>query len=304
METADDAGVYRVTDDLAIINTVDFFTPIVDDPYTFGAIAVANALSDVYSMGGVPLTALNLVMWDKTLPEEVLGEILRGGVETLQRARCVLVGGHSVDAPELMYGVAVTGTVHPKRFVRNCDAQAGDVLILTKPLGVGILTTAAKYDDITVDDLRPAVDSMLTLNDASAEVMVAFGAHASTDVTGFGLLGHAYGMAKRSDVALEITAGQVPVFDGVFDLIRRETRTRAPRLNRAYVGDRLRFDDGVSDEWRQLLLEAETSGGLVLAFPPDRAASALDELRRRGARSAAVIGRVVAGEGGGIRVIP
>jgi len=304
METADDAGVYRLTDEVALVNTVDFFTPIVDDPYTFGAIAVANALSDLYSMGGKPLTALNLVMWDKTLPDEVLGEILRGGAETLQRAHCALVGGHSVDAPELMYGVALTGTVHPARIVRNCDAQTGDVLILTKPLGVGILATAAKYDEIAPEALQPAIDSMLTLNDVSAGVMLDLGAHASTDVTGFGLLGHLYEMAKGSGKALEISVQRVPVLDGVLSLIRQGTRTRAPRLNRAYIGEGLQFDEDVPEEWRQLLLEAETSGGLVLAFPPNRAAAALEELRRRGVSFASVIGQVTDGPPGVVRVLP
>lgn len=304
METADDAGVYRLRDEVALVHTVDFFTPIVDDPYTFGAIAVVNALSDVYAMGGTPLTALNVVLWDKTLPEAVLGEILRGGAETLQRAGCVLVGGHSVEAPELMYGVAVTGTVHPRHLLRNNGAQPGDLLLLTKPLGVGVLTTAAKYDEIAEEELQPAIASMLTLNDVSAEVMLAFGAHASTDVTGFGLLGHLFEMAKGSGVAAEVWAHRVPVLDKVLELIRRETRTRAPRLNRAYLGEALHIETSVPQEWRQLLLEAETSGGLLVAFPPERAEAALGELHRRGVRTAALIGKLFAGEPGTLHVLP
>lgn len=304
METSDDAGIYLLADDLAIINTVDYFTPIVDDPFTFGAIAVTNGLSDVYSMGGVPRTALNIVLWDKTLPPWVLNEILRGGAETLHRAGCALVGGHSVEATELMYGVAVTGTVHPQRFVRNCDAVVGDVLILTKPLGVGILATAAKYDEIRDDQLQPAIDSMLALNDAAAEVMREYGARASTDITGFGLLGHAHEVAKGSGVAIEIHAEHAPILDHVLTLIAQDTRTRASRTNREFLGDYLAFDAGVSVEWQQALLEAETSGGLLLAFPPERADAALVALRSRGCSHAAIVGRVVEGRAGALRVMP
>lgn len=303
-ETADDAGVYLVRDDLALVHTVDFFTPIVDDPFTFGAIAVVNALSDVYAMGGQPLTALNILLWDKTLPEEVLGEILRGGAETLHRAGCVLVGGHSVEAPELMYGVAVTGTVHPHRILRNRDAHSEDLLILTKPLGVGILTTAAKYDEISEKELQPALTSMLTLNDISAEVMRTLGAHASTDVTGFGLLGHLFEMAKGSGLAAEVWIHQIPVLDKALELIRLETHTRASRQNRAYLGETLHVDASVPEEWRHLLLEAETSGGLLIAFPPERAETALAELHRRGVPSAALIGKLFAGQPGSLHVLP
>jgi selenide,water dikinase len=304
METSDDAGVYLVSEDLAIIQTVDYFTPIVDDPYTFGAIAVANSLSDVYAMGGAPLSALNIVLWDASLPSYVLGDILRGGAETLMKARCALVGGHSADSPELMYGASVLGTARPQQIVRNCTARPGDALLLTKPLGVGVLATAAKFDDIRPDQLQPAVDSMLMLNEAAADVMRQFGARAATDVTGFGLVGHAFEMAKGSAVGVRLFAEQVPVLDGVLDLIRSGTATRAPRANSAFVGEHLHFGEGVPQERRPLLLEAETSGGLLIAVAPETAQPALDALRSRGCTYAAHVGVVESGPPGSVCVEP
>ena len=301
-ETADDAGVYRLSDDIAIINTVDYFTPIVDDPYTFGAIAVTNSLSDVYSMGGVPRTALNIVLWDKTLPTSALGDILRGGAETLQKAGCTLVGGHSVEAPELMYGTAVTGVVHPDQFVRNCDARVGDALVLSKPLGVGILATAAKFDKIRFDQLQPAIDGMTLLNNGAGEVLREFGAHAATDITGFGLLGHAHEMAEGSGLAIEIHADSVPALDLVLEQIADGIHTAACGTNKEYLGDAIAFDDSVTPEWRQLLMEAETSGGLLLSVDPSQADDVVDALKLKGCAQAAVVGRVIEGESGRIEV--
>ncbi|MBT3269398.1 selenide, water dikinase SelD [Candidatus Poribacteria bacterium] len=301
-ETADDAGVYRLSDDLAIINTVDYFTPIVDDPYTFGVIAVTNSLSDVYSMGGVPRTALNIVLWDKTLPTSALGDILRGGADTLHKAGCALVGGHSVEAPELMYGTAVTGVVHPDEFVRNCDAQVGDTLILSKPLGVGILTTSAKYDKISAAQLQPAIDSMSMLNDGAGEVLREFGAHAATDITGFGLLGHAHEMAAGSGLAIELHADAVPALDHVIEQIGQGVYTMVCGTNKEYLGDAIAFDDGVAPEWQQLLMEAETSGGLLLSVEPGKAADVVEGLKMKGCSQAAVVGRVIDGESGRIEV--
>ena len=301
-ETADDAGVYRLTDDLAIINTVDYFTPIVDDPYTFGVVAVTNSLSDVYSMGGVPRTALNIVLWDKTLPTSALGDILRGGADTLHKAGCALVGGHSVEAPELMYGTAITGVVHPDEFVRNCDAKVGDALVLSKPLGVGILTTSAKFDKIRPDQLQPAIDSMCMLNSGAGEVLREFSAHAATDITGFGLLGHAHEMAAGSGLAMEIHASAAPVLDMVIDQIGQGIHTQASQTNKEYLGDKVQFDDGVPPEWRQLLLEAETSGGLLMAVDPATADDVVEALKLKGCSQAAVVGAVVDGESGHITV--
>ncbi len=301
-ETADDAGVYRLSDDIAIINTVDYFTPIVDDPYTFGVVAVTNSLSDVYSMGGVPRTALNIVLWDKTLPTRALGDILRGGADTLHKAGCTLVGGHSVEAPELMYGTAVTGVVHPDQFVRNCDAKVGDALVLSKPLGVGILTTAAKFDKIRFDQLQPAIDGMTMLNSGAGEVLREFGAHAATDITGFGLLGHAHEMAAGSGLTIEIHADSVPALDLVIEQIGAGIYTQASGTNKEYLGDTISFDDAVTPEWRQLLMEAETSGGLLMSVDPGQADKVVEALKLKGCSQAAVVGRVIEGESGRIEV--
>ncbi len=292
-ETSDDAGVYRLTDDLAIINTVDYFTPIVDDPYTFGAIAATNSLSDVYSMGGVPKTALNIVYWPKDrLDLEILGEILRGGAEKVKEAGAVLVGGHTVDAPELMYGLAVTGVVHPQQIARNYGAQPGDVLILTKRLGVGILTTGLKMKKISDDVLSRVVESMTRLNRTASEVMQKYGVHACTDITGYGLLGHGFEMANGNGVRLEIFAEKVPHFDEAPQLVKKGIYTRAYRANSEFLGDRVTFAPSVSEEMRHILLEAETSGGLLIALPEANANDALAELHNRDCPEAAVIGRV------------
>jgi len=292
-ETSDDAGVYRLTDDLAIINTVDYFTPIVDDPYTFGAIAATNSLSDVYSMGGVPKTALNIVYWPKDrLDLEILGEILRGGAEKVKEAGAVLVGGHTVDAPELMYGLAVTGVVHPQQIARNYGAQPGDVLILTKRLGVGILTTGLKFDKLSDDALPLVVESMTRLNRTASEVMQKYGVHACTDITGYGLLGHGFEMANGNGVRLEIFAEKVPHFDEAPQLVKKGIYTRAYRANSEFLADYVTFAPSVSEEMRHILLEAETSGGLLIALPEANANDALAELHERDCPEAAVIGRV------------
>ena len=224
IETSDDAGVYQLTEDLAIINTTDYFTPIVDDPYTYGAIAATNSLSDVYSMGGVPKTALNITYWPKDqLDFEILGEILRGGAEKVKEAGAVSLGGHTVTSKELMYGLAVTGIVHPDRVVRNFGAKPGDGLILTKQLGTGILTTGLKFDKVSDDVLPQIVESMGRLNASASEVMQKHGVHACTDITGFGLLGHGSEMAQGNDVRLEIFADKVPYFDDAPRLVKKKT---------------------------------------------------------------------------------
>ena len=303
METSDDAGVYQLSDEIAVVNSVDYFTPIVDDPRMFGEIAAANALSDIYAMGAVPQTALNIVYWNKNLPIEILSEILLGGSLQLERAGCALVGGHSVEASELMYGMAVTGSVHPKRFKRNRGARAGDILILTKPLGVGVLTTAAKFNMITEAELQPAIDSMRQLNDAAGFVLQEYEGRAATDVTGYGLAGHGYEMASASEAALEFDAERLPVLPLALELIRKGVKTRAPKTNAAYIGKNLKTARGVSKAARQLFLEAETSGGLLIAFPPDRAAAALEALHERGCVYAAEVGRVVEAPASGVSLL-
>jgi selenide,water dikinase len=291
--TADDAGVVRLRDDLALVQTVDFFTPIVDDPYDFGRIAAANALSDVYAMGAEPLSALNLVAFPlERLGPVVLGEILRGGDDVVRAAGALLVGGHSIDDPEPKYGLAVTGTVHPDELLTNAGGRAGDALVLTKPLGVGAIATALKRgrgDGL----LGPAVEVMTTLNAEAARAARAAGAHAMTDVTGFGLLGHLGELAAASGVAAEVDASAVPVIDGVEDLLRGDDAVSGgSRRNREHAETFTRFDDEVAGWRRRLVCDATTSGGLLVAVDPSRA----------GEIPGAVVGRLIEGDAGAIRV--
>jgi selenide,water dikinase len=303
-ETSDDGGVYQLTEDLAIINTVDYFTPIVDDPYTFGEIAAANSLSDVYSMGGVPKTALNVLYWPKKeLPLSILGDILRGGAEKVTEAGAVVVGGHTVDAPELMYGVSVTGTVHPDRVVRNFGAKPGDALILTKRLGIGIITTGLKFDKIGDSVLPIVVESMTRLNASAAAVMQNNGVHACTDITGYGLLGHGFEMAGGNGVTLEFFADKVPYFEDAPQLVKMDTYTRAYLANSEFLAGSVTFAPGVSEEMRHILMEAETSGGLLFALPEENVDAALAELHGADCPEASVVGRVIASSEAHIHVV-
>jgi selenide,water dikinase len=293
-DTADDAGVIALTDDLAIVQTVDFFTPIVDDPYWFGRIAATNALSDVYAMGGRPVSALNLVAFPlETLGAEVLAEILRGGAEAAAAAGAAIVGGHSIDDPEPKYGMAVTGVVHPREVLTNAGGRAGDVLVLTKPLGAGAVATAIKRDLADPGLIERAIAVMTTLNDRAAGQARAAGAHALTDVTGFGLLGHVHELAAASGLAVEIDAGAIPAIDGVLDLLSDERALAGgSRRNRADADGFTAWGDGVPEPRRRLACDAMTSGGLLAAVPAGREAE-IDGW---------VIGRLVAGEAGTIRV--
>jgi selenide,water dikinase len=270
MDTADDAAVYRLRDDLALVSTADFFTPIVDDPYDFGRIAATNALSDVYAMGGTPLTALNLVAYPLAdLGGEVLREILRGGQDAAAAAGVAVVGGHSIDDPEPKYGLAVTGTVHPDRIVRNSTARAGDWLWLTKPVGGGVATTALKRDLAPDGLIERTVEVMTTLNRDAAEAAVAAGASAMTDVTGFGLLGHLHELTLASGVAAELDAAAVPPIEGVLELLAGDEPPIAggTRRNRSWVEPNVDWDSDVPEELRWLLCDAMTSGGLLIAAP-------------------------------------
>jgi selenide,water dikinase len=293
--TADDAGVYRLSDELAIVSTVDFFTPIVDDPHDFGRIAACNALSDVYAMGGRPVTALNLVAFSvETLGSDILAEILAGGAEIAAQAGVAIVGGHSIDDAEPKYGMAVTGVVDPTRLLTNSGGQAGDALVLTKPLGAGAVSTAVKRG---LDaSLAAAVRVMTTLNREASVAAVAAQAHGLTDVTGFGLLGHLHELAQASGVAAEVEAGAVPAIDGVLELLSREDESAVAggtRRNRAHAeAEFASFAGQVSEAHRWLCCDAMTSGGLLVAVAPDRA----DEL------PGPVIGRLVSGEPGQISV--
>jgi selenide, water dikinase len=292
-DTADDAAVYRVSDDLAVVTTVDFFTPIVDDPYDFGRVAAANALSDVYAMGGTPVTALNLVAWSlEELGGEVLRSVLRGGADVAAEAGVAVVGGHSIDDPEPKYGLAVTGTVHPERLVRNSTARPGDELFLTKPVGGGVASTAAKRGRASEELVRATVEVMTALNRDGARAAVAAGARAMTDVTGYGLLGHLRELAQASGVAAQLEARAVPSIPGVLELLREPEPPVAggTRRNREWVEPAVEWTDGIPEERRWLLCDAMTSGGLLVAVPPGADAP--------GAR----IGRLVEGEPGRISV--
>jgi selenide, water dikinase len=291
--TSDDAGVFRLRDDLAIVNTVDFFTPIVDDPYTFGAISAANSLSDVYAMGGVPKTAMNIVCFpQKELDKEILAEILRGGAEKAEEAGVVVVGGHTVDDPELKYGMAVTGIIDPRRVVRNVGAAPGDALVLTKPLGTGILATALKRGQLGADAYAAAVESMASLNKEASEAMLRYDVHAATDVTGFGLLGHGYTMVRGSDAVLEIEASALPLLPDLESLVIAGHLTGGCKRNRAYLEGKVAVAPSVPNAIREAAYDPQTSGGLLIALPVDQAERLLDDLHARGVASARRVGRV------------
>jgi selenide, water dikinase len=297
-ETHDDAAVYRLSDTEAVVETVDFFTPVVDDPFTFGRIAAANALSDIWAMGARPLFALNLVGFPVgKLPLEVLSEILRGGAAAAAEAGVPILGGHSIDDPEPKYGMAVTGLVHPDRILRNVGARPGDRLLLTKPLGSGIVTTAIKRGLADPALVTRTVEVMAALNRAAGEVLAASGAvHALTDVTGFGLLGHAWEMAAGSGVSLRLRLGAIPVLEGVRELAERDVAPGGSRANLAWVGPHVRFDDSIPAPLRLVLADAQTNGGLLAAVTPDRFEAVLAALRQAGVQVRA-IGEVVPADG-------
>lgn len=274
-ETFDDAGVFVLSDDLALVQTVDFFAPIVDDPYLFGQIAAANALSDVYAMGGEPITALNIVGFPSgKLPMDVLTEILRGGQDKVHEAGALVVGGHSIIDEELKFGLAVTGRAHPKRILSNANAQAGDRLVLTKPLGTGILATAAKRDELGTDERSALYASMCTLNAGASRAALMVGAVCATDVTGFGLLGHANHIAEASRVTLVIRAADVPALPGARDAWARGIRTGGAERNDEYLAERVEWGSVAAVD-RALLMDPQTSGGMLVLVPASRVAEYL-----------------------------
>ncbi len=292
---ADDAAVYRLRDDLAIIESIDFFTPIVDDPYTFGQIAAANALSDIYAMGGTPLVAMNVVCFPHlTMPISTLKDILRGGQDKMQEAGVLVVGGHSVKDPQLKYGLSVTGIIHPQKVVTKAEAKPGDKLILTKSLGTGIINTAVKAGVVGEETVAKVIESMLTLNKEASKLMLEFGAHACTDVTGFGLLGHAWEMADRSQVGLQIHTSSVPIFSAVEEFAKREELIPGgTRSNREYLINKVELADKIPDHILWILFDAQTSGGLLISLAPKPAELLLDKLRQEGMEHAAIIGEAV-----------
>ena len=294
--TADDAGVYALRDDLALVQTVDFFTPIVDDPYDFGRIAATNAISDVYAMGGTPISALNIVAFPEDLDLSVLSRILEGGATIAREAGVAILGGHTIKDDEPKYGMAVSGTIDPRHIVTNANAQPGDVLVLTKPIGTGILTTAAKRDVISYDALRPAIGWMTTLNASAASAMLDAQAHAATDITGFGVLGHGGELARASGVRLAINASAVPIMDHVLDLICDDVVPSGTRNNARTHATFTTFAPSVDDALRVALSDAQTSGGLLISVPREHLELLRARLRAAGVLDA-VIGEVTQGEG-------
>lgn len=294
IETSDDAGVFRLRDDLAIVNTVDFFTPVVDDPYTYGLISATNSLSDVYAMGGEPKTAMNIVCFPQNgIDKEILADILRGGADKAAEAGVVVVGGHSVADDEIKYGMAITGVIDPRQVYRNVGAQVGDVVVLTKPLGTGILTTALKKDHLSEEEYGAAVASMSTLNAKAAQVMRRHTVHACTDVTGFSLMGHSCEMATGSGVTLRLRAAALPLLPGALRLALEGYITGGCKRNRAYLADKVRVSSAVPQDLDEVAFDPQTSGGLLIAVPAREAEALVRALLDEGVPAAAIIGEAV-----------
>ena len=290
-ETGDDAGVYRLRPDLAIVNTVDFFTPIVDDPYIFGQISAANSLSDVYAMGGEPKTCMNIVCFPKDKMDiEILGDILKGGADKVKESGAVIIGGHSIIDEEIKFGMAVTGVIHPDKIFRNVGVQEGDVLILTKALGTGIITTALKKGKASDESVNEAVQSMTTLNAAASVVARKHPVHACSDVTGFGILGHALGMASGSGVTLVIESAKMPLLRRAASLAEKGYITGGCKRNREYLNDKMAIDKSIREGLIEVALDPQTSGGLLLAIGKRHAAKLLDELQGVGITQAVEVG--------------
>lgn len=293
VEGWEDAGVYRLTDDLAIVQTVDYFTPIVDDPYDFGRIAAANALSDIYAKGGRPLTAMNLVCFpSKTMDLSILREILRGAMEKLREADVALVGGHSVEDPELKFGLSVTGVIHPARVIRNTGAHPGDDLVLTKPLGTGVINTAIKAGMADAQTVADVTALMASLNRSASEAMMAISVHACTDITGFGFLGHACEMVQGMPFGFEIHAAAVPVMPAAVRFAQMGLIPGGTYRNRNFRADRVDFAPDLPRWVPDVFFDPQTSGGLLIALPPEKTATYLETLRAAGCPQAAVVGTV------------
>ena len=296
LEVSDDAAIYKINDEVAVIQTLDFFTPVVDDPYDYGAIAAANAMSDIYAMGGEVTLALNICGFPSDLPPDIIAEILRGGAEKVVEAGGALAGGHTVDAKEPTYGLSVMGLVHPDRVLTKGGARPGDALVLTKPLGVGIITTVLKAEMAEADHVAAAVESMKTLNRQAAQLVQQVGVHACTDVTGFALLGHGYEMAERSDARFRLYFEKIPFLDGAKRYAEDNLFPGGSCKNRDAYDRWVDFAPSISEEMQLLLFTPETSGGLLVAVPPERL-DTLTSLFTEAGQPCWVIGEVVEGEG-------
>ena len=286
-ETSDDAGVFRLNEETALVQTVDFFTPIADDPEIYGQIAAINSLNDIYAMGGIPISALSIVCYPQKGDWDVLGKILLGGQRALNKENVVVLGGHSVDDQEIKFGYAVTGLIKPYKVIKNSNAKSGDVLVLTKPIGTGVISTAVKFEKANDEAREAALKTMTTSAKKSSNIMQEMGANACTDITGFGLLGHAFEMAKASDVTFCIESGKVKLLPSVIELIKQKMLTRGDKNNRAYVGKNISFAESVSREMQSALFDPQTAGGLLISLEKDKAK---DFIKR--VKDAKIIGKV------------
>lgn len=301
-DTADDAGVYLLRDDLAIVQTLDFFTPIVDDPYDYGRIAALNSINDVWAMAGTPLTALAITCFPKKgVDPAILGEIMRGGLETLNKYGVTLIGGHSVDSEQIMFGYAVTGVIDPAKIASNAGAQPGDVIILTKPIGTGVISTGIKRGKASVEIVKASVETMLTPGRYAAEAMREFGVKAATDITGFALIGHAWELACASKVTISIDSAAVPLLDGALEMASEGLLTSGDKSNREYVGSDVLLDESVNRNLVKLLFDPQTAGGMLISIAPDRARDLVERLRENYPH-VAIIGRVGNYEGVSVSV--
>lgn len=292
-ENADDAAVYLLGDDLALVQTVDFFTPIVDDPFVYGRIAALNSINDVWAMAGTPVTALAITCFPKKgVDISILGEMMRGGQSSLTENGVALAGGHSVENEQIMFGYAVTGVIHPDQVASNAGARPGDALILTKPIGTGVISTGIKFGKADPEVVANSVATMLTAGGRAAELMREFGVRGATDITGYGLLGHAWELAKASKVTLRIEAAQVPMLPGALDLVRQKMLTRGDRTNREYIGENLLVEVEIEKEIMSLLFDPQTAGGMLIATPEAKSETMLAKLRET-YPDASIIGRVI-----------
>lgn len=286
-ETSDDAGVFRLSETTALVQTVDFFTPIVDEPENYGRIAAVNSLNDVYAMGGTPISALSIVCYPQKGDWNILGEIMLGGQKALNEENVVVLGGHSVDDQEIKFGYAITGIINPKKIVKNSGAKKGDVLVLTKPIGTGVISTGIKFEKAGKAAKQAALKTMTTSAREASKVMQEVGSNACTDITGFGLLGHSYELAKASNITLKIESKEVPLLPNVLDLIEQKMLTRGDKNNRVYVSDTIKFNKRVSEEMQSALFDPQTAGGLLISLEAKKAESFIAKVA-----GAKIIGRV------------
>lgn len=292
IDTSDDAAVYKIDENTAIIQTVDFFTPVVDDPYTFGQIAATNSLSDVYAMGGEPKLAMNIICFPNCLPPEVMAEILKGGYDKVKEANTLLVGGHTVEDNEPKYGLSVTGFIHPDKVIKNCNAKVGDLLVLTKPIGLGIINTAIKAQMADQKTYNQAVKVMTTLNKIGKDAMMKVGVNSCTDVTGFGLIGHALEMALGSDVTIKIFSNKVPILESAKEYAKMGLIPEGAYKNKSFVNDRVYINENIKEEIKDILFDPQTSGGLLISVDKAKAEMLIKELRNNPV-DYAIIGEVV-----------